>query len=130
MEHLHYLGRVITPGQSESVQSRVQLGVENIGLATPVVGDKFGGFEIGRGWIGELSVEQTVGQRGKQWGGDGGGGEDLYGKFVGSTEVGAVIQHEVPVRIYDRGVLLVAVSYKMSFSSMASWNAEVKVKIR
>ena len=63
-----------------------------------------------RGWLSKLSVEQAVGLRGGQWGSGGGGSggvEDLHGKFVGGMEVGAVIQHEVHVRIYGNGVLIV-----------------------
>ena len=60
LEHQHYLGRIVTFGQSESVQSQGQPIVEIIGMATPVVSDKFGRLETGRGWLG---VEKTVGRR-------------------------------------------------------------------
>ena len=33
------LGRVITPGQRESIEDRGQPGIEVIGLTTPVVSD-------------------------------------------------------------------------------------------
>ena len=38
--------------------------VEVIGLATPIVSDKFGGLETGRRWLSRLGVDQAVGQRG------------------------------------------------------------------
>ena len=71
-------GRVVTPGQGESIHDRGQPGVEVIGLATLVVSDEFGWLETGRGWLGVLSVEQTIGRRSGQWsGGDSVGVEDL-----------------------------------------------------
>ena len=76
--HYNKFGRVVTPGQGEFVQDRGQPGVEALGLATPVVSEKFGGLETSIGWLGVLSVEKTIGRRSRQWsGGCSVGVEDL-----------------------------------------------------
>ena len=88
----------------ENPEPRTAKG-RNHRIGSPVVGDKFGRLETGRGWFG---VEQTVGRRRGQWGGGTGVGvEDLQGEFVSGMEVGAVIQHDVRVRVYSTGVLIV-----------------------
>ena len=60
MESEEQLGRVVAPGEGESVEGRGQPGIEVIGQSAPVVSDEFGRLETGRqGWNG-IGRELTV----------------------------------------------------------------------
>ena len=63
LESEKQLGRIVAPGEGESVEDRGQPGIEVIGQSAPVVSDKFGRLETGRrGWNGN-SMDLTVGGR-------------------------------------------------------------------
>ena len=63
MESEDQLGRIVAPGEGESVEDREQPGIEVIGQSAPVVSDEFGRLETGRrGWNGS-SRDLTLGGR-------------------------------------------------------------------